>query len=222
MWQVQKSNGVLKFKGENGLCSNLDNMWSFKNTRCMLQFLVIARVVGWQMWRVFGPSSIVLLCGSMCVKDSVCSVCSFRGGFLRARVCVCVCVCVWWHFGCGILRLSPPLSRSKQVVVVDCFEAIKRGGVHVSEPSVVFLWFGMCVCVFVATLRCDILCRRFFVFGAWCQYCCDFLSWNCAVVCCCRCVCDHCDVSAFHQRPVLLLMLKFFCQTHVVASYRQH
>ena len=104
MWQVQKSNGVLKFKGENGLCSNLDNMWSFKNTRCMLQFLVIARVVGWQMWRVFGPSSIVLLCGSMCVKDSVCSVCSFRGGFLRARVCVCVCVCVcvvalWlWHF----------------------------------------------------------------------------------------------------------------------------
>ena len=167
MWQVQKSNGVLKFKGENGLCSNLDNMWSFKNTRCMLQFLVIARVVGWQMWRVFGPSSIVLLCGSMCVKDSVCSVCSFRGGFLRARVCVCVCVCVcvWWHFGCGILRLSPPLSRSKQVVVVDCFEAIKRGGVHVSEPSVVFLWFGMCVCV------CGDIAVRHFVSTFFCIWC---------------------------------------------------
>ena len=163
MWQVQKSNGVLKFKGENGLCSNLDNMWSFKNTRCMLQFLVIARVVGWQMWRVFGPSSIVLLCGSMCVKDSVCSVCSFRGGFLRARVCVCVCV--WWHFGCGILRLSPPLSRSKQVVVVDCFEAIKRGGVHVSEPSVVFLWFGMCVCV------CGDIAVRHFVSTFFCIWC---------------------------------------------------
>ena len=67
--------------------------------------------------------------------------------------CARVCVCVWWHFGCGILRLSPPLSRSKQVVVVDCFEAIKRGGVHVSEPSVVFLWFGMCVCVCVCLWR---------------------------------------------------------------------
>ncbi len=73
--------------------------------------------------------------------------CLFVSWWVFARACVCVCV--WWHFGCGILRLSPPLSRSKQVVVVDCFEAIKRGGVHVSEPSVVFLWFGMCVCVCV-------------------------------------------------------------------------
>ncbi len=74
-------------------------------------------------------------------------------------------LCVWWHFGCGILRLSPPLSRSKQVVVVDCFEAIKRGGVHVSEPSVVFLWFGMCVCV------CGDIAVRHFVSTFFCIWC---------------------------------------------------